>query len=221
MPGEWITDRQCRRYMERRRSGDTQAVAAARAGISERSGRRLTASAQLPSQSRKRRGRTRLDPLADLWDEIVVPMLHEVPMLRATTVMEEIGRDHPGRLDERHLRTLQRRIAHWRATAGPEREIIFRQEHPPGYQSLCDFTEPAGFEVTIAGVPFDHLLFHFQPPMLSDWTAPHIVVVCEKCGQRESFDTAAIRASTVGDVRLIDLRQSLTASCARVRAGQT
>ena len=146
MPGEWITDRQCRRYMERRRSGDTQAVAAARAGISERSGRRLTASAQLPSQSRKRRGRTRLDPLADLWDEIVVPMLRQVPMLRATTVMEEIGRDHPGRLDERHLRTLQRRIAHWRATEGPEREIIFRQEHPPGYQSLCDFTEPAGVE---------------------------------------------------------------------------
>ena len=41
--------------------------------------------------------------------------------------------NHPGRLDERHLRTLQRRIAHWRATDGPEREIIFRQEHPPGY----------------------------------------------------------------------------------------
>lgn len=161
MPGEWITDRQCRRYMERRRSGDTQALAAAKAGISERSGRRLTASGRVPSQSRKPRGRTRLDPLAGLWDEIVVPMLHQVPMLRATTVMEEIGRDHPGRLDERHLRTLQRRIAHWRATAGPDREIIFRQEHPPGHQSLCDFTEPAAFEVTIAGVPFEHLLFHF------------------------------------------------------------
>lgn len=161
MPGEWITDRQCRRYMERRRSGDSQALAAAKAGISERSGRRFTASAQLPSQSRKPRGRTRLDPLAGLWDEIVVPMLHQVPMLRATTVMEEIGRDHPGRLDERHLRTLQRRIAHWRSTCGPEREIIFRQEHPPGHQSLCDFTEPADFEVTIAGRAFDHLLFHF------------------------------------------------------------
>lgn len=75
--------------------------------------------------------------------------------------MEELSRDHPGRLDERHLRTLQRRIAVWRATEGPEREVIFRQDHPPGYQSLCDFTEPAGFDVTIAGRPFDHLLFHF------------------------------------------------------------
>jgi hypothetical protein len=161
MPGDWITDHQCRRYMERIRLGDTQAVAAARAGISERSARRLAAAAGLPSQRRKPRGRTRSDPLAGLWDEIIMPMLRQVPLLRATTVMEEIGRDHPGRLDERHLRTLQRRIAHWRATEGPEREIIFRQDHPPGHQSLCDFTEPAAFEVTIVGVPFDHLLFHF------------------------------------------------------------
>lgn len=88
-------------------------------------------------------------------------MLVQIPHLRATTVIEEIGRDHPGRLDEWHLRTLQRRIAHWRATEGPEREIIFRQDHPPGLQSLCDFTDASSLEVTIAGVPFDHLLFHF------------------------------------------------------------
>lgn len=99
--------------------------------------------------------------MAGLWDEIIVPILRQVPVLRATTVMEEIGRDQPGRLDERHLRTLQRRMAIWRATDGPARDVIFRQNHPPGYQSLCDFTEPAGFDVTIAGVPFDHLLFHF------------------------------------------------------------
>lgn len=58
-----------------------------------------------------------------------------------------------------------------------------------------------------------------RPPMLSDWTAPHIVVVCEKCGRRESFDTEVVRAATVGDVRLTDLRSSLTASCPRARAG--
>ena len=94
-------------------------------------------------------------------DEIIVPMLRQVPVLRATTVMEEIGRYHPDRLDERHLRKLQRRMAIWRATDGPGRDVIFRQNHPPSYQSLCDFTEPAGFDVTIAGAPFDHVLFHF------------------------------------------------------------
>ena len=78
MPGDWITDRQCRRYMERRRLGDTQVVAAARAGISERSARRLAAAAGLSSQRRKPRGRTRSDPLAGLWDEIIMPILEAV-----------------------------------------------------------------------------------------------------------------------------------------------
>jgi hypothetical protein len=99
--------------MERKQQGDTQVLAASRAGISERSARRISAAASLPSQCRKARGRTRLDPLADVWDEIVVPMLRQVPMLRATSVMEELDREHPGRLHERHLRTVQRRIATW------------------------------------------------------------------------------------------------------------
>ena len=64
-----------------------------------------------------------------------------------------------------------------------------------------------------------HLGRRIAHPMLSDWTAPHIVVVCEKCGRRESFDTEVIRAATVGDVRLTDLRSSLTVSCPRARAG--
>jgi hypothetical protein len=59
------------------------------------------------------------------------------------------------------LRTLRRHTAHWRATEGPERDLIFRQEHPPGRQALSDFTHPDGFSVTIAGRPFKHMLYHF------------------------------------------------------------
>ena len=33
--------------------------------------------------------------------------------------------------------------AHWQALHGPEREVIFRQEHPPGQQGLSDFTDAA------------------------------------------------------------------------------
>ena len=51
-----------------------------------------------------------------------------------TTVMEELQRLYPARFPDRPLRTLQRHIAHWRATEGPERELIFRQTHPPGRQ---------------------------------------------------------------------------------------
>lgn len=52
-----------------------------------------------------------------------------------------------------------------------------------------------------------------RPPMLSDWTSSAIVVACAKCGRDEQFDTKAIKAATVGDVRLVDLRRSLTADC--------
>jgi hypothetical protein len=153
MPGRRITDYQVRRYMDERRKGATQLVAAARAGLSERSGRRYESDPGLPSQ---RAGgpsrRTRVDPLAEVWESEIVPMLAAHPRLRGTTILEELHRSHPGRFDDRVLRTLQRRLARWRAIDGPERELIFRQEHPPGWQGLSDFTAAAELAVTVAGM---------------------------------------------------------------------
>jgi hypothetical protein len=40
-------------------------------------------------------------------------------------------------------RTLERRIARWRALNGPSRDVIFRQEHPPGRMGLSDFSRHA------------------------------------------------------------------------------
>lgn len=162
MPKQRITDRQVRRYMDGRRSGATQVVAAARAGISERSARRYQIDPTLPSQGPPRSGRrTRIDPLVDVWDAEIVPLLVQHPHLRATTILEQLHRDHPGRFEESVLRTLQRRVAQWRAISGPERELIFRQDHPPGWQALSDFTDARVLEVTIAGAPFAHILYHF------------------------------------------------------------
>jgi hypothetical protein len=162
MPGKHITDQQVRRYMESRKDGYSQAAAAARAGFSESTGRRLGKAVILPSQrDRVRRYRTRPDPFADVWRAELVPMLQAMPSLRATTLLEELQRRHPGDFPDRLLRSLQRRVAHWRATEGPERELIFRQEHPPGRQALSDFTDGSGLGVIIAGAPFPHLLYHF------------------------------------------------------------
>ena len=148
--------------MEQRKLGATQVVAAARSGFSERTGRRFEADPVLPSQRVDgQRKRTRPDPLAGVWAEEIMPLLGAVPRLRATTVLEELQRQHPGRFPDKLLRTVQRRIAHWRATEGPERELIFRQEHPPGEQALSDFTDASSLQVTIAGAPFRHLLYHF------------------------------------------------------------
>ena len=148
--------------MDSRKDGYSQAAAAARAGFSERTGRRIEANPVLPSQQgRVRRYRTRQDPFIEVWRDELVPMLQTIPHLRATTILSELQRRHPGRYPDRLLRSLQRRVAYWRATEGPERELIFRQEHPPGRQALSDFTDGGCLAVTIAGAPFPHLLYHF------------------------------------------------------------
>jgi hypothetical protein len=102
-----------------------------------------------------------VDPLAEVWDTEIVPLLKEFPHFRATTILEELQRAHPEAYGESVLRTLQRRVSQWRAISGPERELIFRQDHPPGWQALSDFTDAACLDVTIAGAPFPHLIYHF------------------------------------------------------------
>jgi hypothetical protein len=161
MPGNHVTDRQIGRYMALRKAGHTQAASALRAGFSESTACRWETTAILPSQRPTRQYRTRVDPFHDVWRSEIVPLLEKVPAIRATTVLEELQRLHPGRYPDRVLRSLQRRLAHWRATEGPERELIFRQEHPPGRQALSDFTHADSFTVTIAGQPFSHMLYHF------------------------------------------------------------
>ena len=161
MSGRHITDLQVGRYMDERNAGVTQIVAAAKAGISESSGRRIERGRTPVGQRPIRQYRTRTDPFQEVWRSDVVPILERAPLIRATTVLEELQRQYPERFPDRLLRTLQRHVAHWRATEGPERELIFRQEHPPGRQALSDFTHADSFTVTLAGRPFAHMLYHF------------------------------------------------------------
>jgi hypothetical protein len=98
-----------------------------------------------------------------------------LPSLRATTQLKELQQHHPGRYPDRLLRSLQRRVTHWRATEGPERELIFRQEHPPGLQALSDFTDGSGLGVMLGDEPFVHLLYHFWLAY-SGWQ--YVKVIC-------------------------------------------
>ena len=152
----------------------TRQTAAAKAGISATTGARLDGDPQLPSQQRQPRGRRRPDPLVPYWDKEIVPLLRATPGLRPITVLHEMKRRHSAFSDGLR-RTLERRIRLWQALHGPEREVIFRQEHPPGQQGLSDFTHGAEFGVTIAGVPFDHLLYHFCLAF-SNWEHAHVVL---------------------------------------------
>ncbi|TMJ65054.1 MAG: IS21 family transposase, partial [Alphaproteobacteria bacterium] len=137
------------------------AIAAAKAGFSTATAYRIEADPRLPSKKKSPRGRRRPDPLAGVWDSEIAPMLEAAPGVRAVAIFEEICRRRP-EIGAGVRRTLERRVAGWRALNGPNRDVIFRQEHPPGRMGLSDFTDMGGLGITIAGEPFHHRLYHFR-----------------------------------------------------------
>ena len=162
MPGNWITNKQVQLYMNARSSKKTQIVSAAKAGISERSGRDIEKGRRADPRTQSRQWRTRTDPFAAVWDIEILPMLEKASDIQAITVLEHIQDKYPGKYDNSTLRTLQRRIKTWRALHGPDQDVMFPQEHPPGQQGLSDFTNLKGVIITIAGIKLDHLLYHFR-----------------------------------------------------------
>jgi hypothetical protein len=103
-------------------------VAAAQAGISVATAYRIEHDPRLPSEKKIPRARRRADPLAEIFDAEVVPLLQAAPGIRPVAIFDELRRRHsefaPG-----VRRTLERRIRAWRAVNGEEREVIFRQVH--------------------------------------------------------------------------------------------
>jgi len=162
MPGKRINDQQYGVYMLLRRKGMSQVTAAAKAGFSERTGRTLEQGGIAPSQKPKRLWRRRKDPLAGVWEEVIVPLLEASPFLRGIVILEHLQELYPGQYPDKHLRCLQRRIKQWKALYGPEKEVMFRQLHAPGLRGISDFTRPKAFQVTIQGKPLSHLLYHFR-----------------------------------------------------------
>ena len=143
------------------RQTDTLPIAAAKASISRATAFRFEQDGQLVSHQETRRGRRRPDPLIDIFDAEVVPMIKTAPGLRSVAIFQELQRRHPN-LPEGVRRTLERRIRSWRALHGAEQEVMFRQVHEPGRMGLSDFTGMAELAVTIAGAPLDHRLYHFR-----------------------------------------------------------
>lgn len=142
-------------------SGEPLAQAALRSGMDEKTARKYRRLGHLPSQTRSPRSwRTRDDPFADVFDELP-PLLEVNPGLLATTLFAYLQRRYPGRFQEGQLRTLQRKLKTWRALDGPSKEVFFPQEHRPAQLGASDFCHLSALCVSIQGVPFDHLLYHF------------------------------------------------------------
>lgn len=136
-------------------------VAATKAGFSQATGYRLQADPTLPSQKKTPRSRRRSDPLGDIFETDVLPLLKSAPGLRPVAIFEELQRRHAD-LSPGIRRTLERRIRAWRAKHGPEQEVMFRQVHEPGKMGLSDFTDMGKLGVSIAGEALAHRLYHFR-----------------------------------------------------------
>jgi hypothetical protein len=162
MSGKWITCKQVELLMTARKNGATQSASAAKAGISERSARDIINSKRIDPKEKSRDWRTRQDPFCDVWDSELVPMLVVNHRLSALTLLEYLQDKYPEQYPDNKLRTLQRRVNQWLATHGPEKEVMFRQDHAPGRLGLSDFTTLKDCEILINNKPLHHIIYHFR-----------------------------------------------------------
>ena len=181
-----VKDAQVGVLRRKRMEGKTQEAAAAAAGMSVRSARKWERGLSPSQRGKPHTWRTREDPFAEVFDTEVVALLaaDSNGVLEATTILAELNRRHPDRFSEGQLRTLQRRLRQWRALNGPEKEVFFPQEHPPGREAAYDFTNCEELGVTICGAPFDHLLFELVLSF-SSWRWPTVAL-------SESFEALAL-----------------------------
>lgn len=170
------TSQQVEVYMSHRRAGRKQMTAAALAGISNRTARRLDRRGGSGlTESGPRSWRTREDPFAQVWSSELVPQLEASPGLQALTLLEALQERRPGAYPDHLLRTLQRRVKDWRARHGADKEVMFPQLHGPGMRGLSDFTTLKGVVVRIATVVLEHRLFHFRLAY-SGWCHARVVL---------------------------------------------
>ena len=156
-----VTDAQVRRLRRLSKTEKNQELAAAKAGMDRKTARTYLGDPRLPSERKEDRSwRTRTDPFDEEWEKIREQVATN-PGLEAKTIFAALQRQHPGKFADGQLRTLQRRLKHWRATAGPEQEVFFAQKHVAGRLGQSDFTRMGELNITIGGQSFPHLLYHF------------------------------------------------------------
>lgn len=209
MPGRPITSQQVQLYMDHR-DHLGQAGAAAKAGISERSGRRLDRRGGALPVRLDRDWRTRADPLGAVWDSVVVPLLRrEGGRLLGTTVLGHLQELHPGEFGDGLLRTVQRRVSTWKLKHGPAPDLIFSQAEEPGRIGYSDFTHASELLVTLAGEAFPHLLYQFRLGF-SGWCHVQVVVGGESFAALAEGLTTAVRL--LGGVPRMHRTDSLSAA---------
>ena len=105
-----VTDAQVKELRRLLNQGASLVKAAMKANMDRKSARKYRDRGQLPSEARQpRTWRTRLDPLADVWPELVEQLQRE-PRLQAKTLWDWLQQTQPGKYPESVRRTLERRV---------------------------------------------------------------------------------------------------------------
>ena len=169
MPGKSITHTQVKLYMSYHKNPkQTQISAAAKAGFSERSARRID-KGEHQSNHLPRNYRTHKDPFNGLFEKHLVPLLEKNSALQPITLLDVLEEKVPGQFDRSHLHTLQRRVKRWRAKHALDQEVIFLQRHTPGDMGISDYTWMNTLGITLAGAVFEYKLYHYRL-VYSGWT---------------------------------------------------
>jgi hypothetical protein len=156
-----VTDEQILLLRSALNKGMSLTLAAAKAGMDRKTARKYRRLDRLPNEvSMEHTWRTREDPFEEVWSW-VQEQLTRSPGLEAKTLFQALQRQYPGRFADGQLRTLQRRVKQWRAEHGPAKEVFFAQVHHPGRLCASDFTHCSDLGVTLVGIPFPHLIYHF------------------------------------------------------------
>ena len=163
-----VSRTQLTKLVNERNRGSTISMSAMKAGVSRKTaGKYLKQDNALEQRRVPHTWRTREDPLEGVWPR-ALEMLREAPELEGKALFSHLAEGHPGGLKPGLLRTFQRRVKGWRLAEGPEKEVFFTQDHPPGKTLAVDWTDMGGVGITIQGKVLTHKLFHTVLPY-SNW----------------------------------------------------
>src|ERR1017187_10435250 len=167
-PLRMITQQQYRKLMNEYQVTGNVTNSALKSAMSRPTARKYVTAAQPPPELQaKHRWRTRQDPLVEIWPQAET-LLAEAPELEAKALFEHLWEPSPWAVQEKHLRTFQRRVKLWRLQYGPDKEVFFPQDWEAGRAMQLDWTNANELAITIAGHPYEHLLCHSVLPH-SNW----------------------------------------------------
>src|SRR5580700_2327014 len=141
--------------------GTSLRTAAMRSNMDRKSARKYRDAGKLPTEVRKpRTWRTWPDAFTQVWPA-VEEQLTQAPALQAKTLWSWLQQQHPGKYPDSLRRTFERRVRQWKGLHGKAKEVFFTQVHAAGRLGASDFTSMNELQVTIEGVVFPHLVYHF------------------------------------------------------------